>query len=277
MLRLHAFLLQLSLLIFAATTDAAASDGAATSAELCLDAAKRAERLVQMPDGMITGIMLAETGRWNKQLKRSYPWPWTITSGTDAWFESSRDAAVATVRRLQREGRTNIDVGCMQINLHWHPDAFASIEDALDPVRNVSYGTAFLSELFAEQGSWSRAVAAYHSRDPERGSAYLARVERLQEQQRFWTKDELQTAFAEVRAAWPLILRRASQDGTMDRAFQKGTVMLAAMDVSADGAHSSAPGSLIRLAGAATGGPIVLKRSFLFSSTPSAKMATAER
>ena len=206
------------------------SDDPVVSAELCLDAAKRAERQTGMPDGLISSIMLAETGRWNKARRRSYPWPWTITSGTENWFAADRQEAIGVVRRLQAEGRQNIDVGCMQINLHWHPDAFRTLEEAFDPTHNITYGAAFLSELQAELGSWSRAVAAYHSRDPDRGAAYLARVEQLQEKQRYWSKDELQTAFAEVRRedpagpAWRFPLERA-----VLRANQRTGVLLAAL------------------------------------------------
>lgn len=207
-------------------------DDPVVSAELCLDAAKRAERLTGMPDGMISSIMLAETGRWNKARKRSYPWPWTITSGGENWFAADRAGAIDVVRRLQAEGRQNIDVGCMQINLHWHPDAFRTLEEAFDPTHNVTYGAAFLAELEGELGSWSRAIAAYHSRDPDRGAAYLARVEQLQEKQKYWSRDELQTAFAEVRQAdvarplWQFPLERAAL-----RANQRTGVLLAALAV----------------------------------------------
>jgi hypothetical protein len=263
---------------FVALPAAAEAEDTARIAELCLSAARRAERLAEMPEDVVTGIMLAETGRWSRARKRSYPWPWTVTSGTDAWFADSRAEAIATVRRLQAEGRRNIDVGCMQINLHWHPAAFRTIEEALDPVRNVAYGTAFLGELFAERGSWSRAVAAYHSRDPERGQAYLARVEKLQLQQRHWDRDELQTAFADTRAERPdPILGQPSAGPLWDRALARGTALLAALEAPADVAVVSAPGSLIRLRRDLQGGRVQLSRSFLFSGTPSPRIQTAER
>ena len=278
MSRVAALILAMIVLLSAATSRASDVGDAARVAGLCIDAAQRAERLVAMPDGMITGIMLAETGRWNKALGRSYPWPWTVTSGTDYWFAESRADAAGIIRRLQSEGRSNIDVGCMQINLRWHPDAFASIEEALDPLRNVSYGAAFLGELFAERGSWSRAVAAYHSRDPERGDAYLARVEKLQEQQHFWSKDEIKTAFAEASSTWPLILRRRDVEAaTVERALAKGRVLLSTLEAPQGILTRAAPGSVIRLRRDLQGGRITLKPSFLFSGTPITQMATVER
>ncbi len=35
----------------------------------------------------------------------------------------------------------------MQVNLGYHPEAFASLEAAFDPRRNVAYATRFLLEL----------------------------------------------------------------------------------------------------------------------------------
>ena len=249
-------------LLHGAPAIAAATDDTARVADLCLSAAKRAEQLAAMPEGMVTGIMLAETGRWSKERKRSYPWPWTVTSGTDAWFAASRADAIDVVRHLQAEGRTNIDVGCMQINLHWHPDAFDTIEQALDPVRNIAYGAAFLRELFDEQGSWSRAVAAYHSRDPERGDAYLARVEKLQEQQRYWGKEELQMAFADAKRDRMILPPRAGADMTLDRALLRGGVLLAALEAPAGVETAAAPGSVIKLRRDRAGGQIPLTIPF---------------
>ena len=37
------------------------------------------------------------------------------------------------------QGARSIDVGCMQVNLLHHADAFASLEQAFDPVANARY------------------------------------------------------------------------------------------------------------------------------------------
>ena len=52
----------------------------------------------------------------------------------------------------------------MQINLMHHPDAFASLEEAFEPTRNVAYGARFLGQLRDETQSWTRAVERYHYR-----------------------------------------------------------------------------------------------------------------
>ncbi len=64
----------------------------------------------------------------------------------------------------------------MQVNLFYHPDAFASLNDAFDPNRNAAYGAKFLTELKQDQGSWQRAVQHYHSSTAERRIPYQRKV-----------------------------------------------------------------------------------------------------
>ena len=45
----------------------------------------------------------------------------------------TRQQAVAAVQALQARGVRSIDVGCLQVNLMYHPIAFASLDDAFDP------------------------------------------------------------------------------------------------------------------------------------------------
>src|SRR5690606_17964364 len=70
----------------------------------------------------------------------------------------------------------SIDVGCMQVNLHHHPNAFATLDDAFDPQQNVAYAASFLSNLHQSSGSWRVAASHYHSKTPERGNLYVGRV-----------------------------------------------------------------------------------------------------
>jgi hypothetical protein len=71
----------------------------------------------------------------------------------------------------------SIDVGCMQVNLRHHPNAFASLEEAFDPAANARYAARFLTELHATRNDWLRAAAHYHSHTPQFADAYRARVE----------------------------------------------------------------------------------------------------
>src|SRR3546814_8422385 len=91
-------------------------------------------------------------------------------------FLPSKAAAIATVRELQARGIRNIDVGCMQVNLHYHPEAFGSLETAFDPQANAAYAADFLATLRAAARSWTRAIGQYHSRQAIRGNGYRAKV-----------------------------------------------------------------------------------------------------
>jgi hypothetical protein len=136
---------------------------------LCAALARQAERTEGIPSGLVEAVALAESGRWFAHDGTTRPWPWTITAGSDSFFLSSKPEALRKVHELRSQGRSNIDVGCMQINLGYHGDAFASVADALEPAANVAYGAQFLKKLREETQSWARATARYHSRHPQRG------------------------------------------------------------------------------------------------------------
>ena len=79
------------------------------------------------------------------------------------YFLKSKAEAVAKVHQLRAKGINSIDVGCMQVNLRFHGKAFATVEDALDPFLNVSYGASYLTALRGEYRNWLNAVERYHS------------------------------------------------------------------------------------------------------------------
>jgi len=153
-------------------------------ADLCATHARTVERAEGIPPGLMQAVALAESGRWQPSTGESFAWPWTVTSGSDTFYLRSKAEALAKVRELRAAGRTNIDVGCMQVNLRWHGEAFASLEQALEPARNVRYAADFLKRLRRETRSWGRATAHYHSRYPERGERYRSKVYRLWQQVR---------------------------------------------------------------------------------------------
>ena len=80
------------------------------------------------------------------------------------------------MRALQAQGVRSIDVGCMQVNLMHHPNAFASLDEAFDPPSNALYAARFLNTLYGASGSWLQATAAYHSETPAIGADYQRRV-----------------------------------------------------------------------------------------------------
>ncbi|MFZ1416189.1 MAG: lytic transglycosylase domain-containing protein, partial [Defluviicoccus sp.] len=149
---------------------------AADSWQACRQAVLAAERQAGIPADLLWSIALVESGRWDRGAQARVAWPWTINAEGRGSFHATKEAAIAEVAALQAQGVRSIDVGCMQVNLRHHPDAFASLEDAFDPVINAAYAARFLSALSAETGSWEAAAGRYHSATPALGEAYRERV-----------------------------------------------------------------------------------------------------
>ena len=141
----------------------------------CLRYLQSYERSINIPRGLLIAIAFVESGRSIGQ-GRSAPWPWTINAGGTGQFFDTKAEAVAEAQRLLDAGQRSIDVGCMQINLRYHPNAFRNLEDAFNPARNVAYGAQFLRSLHRLQGSWRKAVERYHSSDDGRREQYRDRV-----------------------------------------------------------------------------------------------------
>lgn len=160
----------------AARPSAATAPSAVSAADLCRPAIAAAERAHGIPHALLLAIGRVESGRRDPETGRFGPWPWTINAeGTGQHFPT-KEAAIAAVRALQARGVRSIDVGCMQVNLHHHPHAFASLEEAFDPARNADYAARFLVDLQARANSWTQAAAHYHSHTPELAEAYKRRV-----------------------------------------------------------------------------------------------------
>ena len=117
-----------------------------------------------------------ESGRRDPVTGAVHPWPWTVNAEGQGYFYDTKAEAVAAVRAMQARGIRSIDVGCGQINLMHHPDAFPSLEQAFDPQANAAYAARFLKELFAQTGDWNKATALYHSATPELGAEYQRKV-----------------------------------------------------------------------------------------------------
>jgi soluble lytic murein transglycosylase-like protein len=149
---------------------------AAEPGRLCRAAIQAAERAAGIPPQLLMAIGRVESGRRDPETGAHHPWPWTINAEGRGQFFPTKAAAIAEVRTLQARGVRSIDIGCMQVNLRHHPDAFTTLEDAFDPASNARYAARFLTELRAERGDWPAAAAAYHSRTPEFAGPYRARV-----------------------------------------------------------------------------------------------------
>ena len=153
-----------------------ATPAAADPTQLCRAAIAQAEREAGIPPGLMQAIGRVESGRRNPVTGSFGPWPWVINAEGQGRFFPDAPAAIAAVRELQGRGVRVIDTGCMQINLHHHPQAFPSLEEAFDPVVNARYAAGFLSRLNETRRDWAVTAGHYHSQTPERAEGYRARV-----------------------------------------------------------------------------------------------------
>jgi hypothetical protein len=152
-----------------------AADPSLQTAQECTRHLPTMERIYDIPSHWLAAIASTESGRYHQRLRLSVPWPWTINvAGKGYWFDTKQEA-INAVRRYQAQGIKSIDVGCMQVNLHYHGKNFASLEQAFEPIYNVSYAAKFLKQKYNEFNSWAKATAAYHSMS-SRGATYYKRV-----------------------------------------------------------------------------------------------------
>lgn len=162
-----------TLLLLTSTTAEAA---VVAPSALCHAAAADAGRVEGIPASLMDAIGRVESGRRDEATGTTAPWPWTINAeGQGTWFDTKAEA-VAAVRALQARGMKSIDVGCMQVNLMHHPDAFANLEQAFDPAINAAYAAHFLHRLHDRSGDWTNAVGLYHSATPDLAAAYAQKV-----------------------------------------------------------------------------------------------------
>jgi hypothetical protein len=146
------------------------------SGQLCRPAIMRAERSFAIPSHLLAAIARVESGRKDPASGSFNPWPWTINADGQGSFYDSKAQAIAAVQMLRKQGVQSIDVGCMQISLLHHPNAFGSLEQAFDPAANADYGAQFLTELHGKTNDWQKAVELYHSATPELGQPYGRQV-----------------------------------------------------------------------------------------------------
>lgn len=200
---------------FAISVGMLAPDAIAATADPLIEGSKQCTHLLpqyekqyNIPKHLLSAIATTESGRYHDGLKLSIPWPWTVNAEGKSYYFDSKREAVAAVRKMQKQGKQSIDVGCMQVNLHHHAQAFPSLEEAFEPKNNIAYAASFLNDLYQEEKSWKRAAANYHSKTPDRGRLYIGRVynswSRLVEKLKLAQLKVPESAVAEMRRMKPL-------------------------------------------------------------------------
>jgi soluble lytic murein transglycosylase-like protein len=144
----------------------------AADANLCERELVRAAAMHDVPLSMLYAVGLSESGRGGSLQ------PYALNIDGRSAYEPNKPAALRAFRKAKLSGAKRIDVGCMQINHHYHSERFDSLEDMFDPEKNVAYAARFLSELKEREGTWTKAVARYHAgpKNAPAQKAYVCRV-----------------------------------------------------------------------------------------------------
>ncbi len=151
----------------------------ASAEDMCRLAVNAAEEEYGIKQGLLQTIASVESGRWNQTRGERTAWPWTVHANGKGYYYKSKSEAVAAVKAMQAQGITNIDVGCMQINMKYHGTAFNSLEDAFDPYQNAAYSAQFLKKLYSRNNKdWKKTAMQYHSKNLRKGINYKNRLEK---------------------------------------------------------------------------------------------------
>lgn len=143
-----------------------------TDAKICeryLPAISQAE---DVPLGVLYAVGLTETG-----VKGSlHPYALNVEGRTIITY--SQADALKEFHKAKQQGKKLIDLGCMQVNYHYHGENFNSPSEMMEPEKNIVYAARFLKTLRASEGSWAAAVARYHAspRKPAEQKRYICSV-----------------------------------------------------------------------------------------------------
>ncbi|BBQ03618.1 hypothetical protein BSFA1_87460 (plasmid) [Burkholderia sp. SFA1] len=111
----------------------------------------------------------------NESAYNGRAWPWTLNVAGRGFFFRTREDAYRAIRYLIGNGRSDFDIGLMQVNWGYHSKRFKSAWDALAPATNIRVAEDILNENYRLTHSAVKAVAYYHSANPAPGREYLAR------------------------------------------------------------------------------------------------------
>lgn len=123
---------------------------------------------------LIYAVALAESARGNSG--QVAPHPFTLRSKKGAFYGTKKEAE-AELNSILKSNNNLVDVGLMQINLHWNGKGIDPVS-LLNPRENVMHGARILSETMASSpDDIEIGVGRYHNwSDVERSRNYGKRV-----------------------------------------------------------------------------------------------------
>lgn len=139
---------------------------AAFANEECLVAIDKYEKLYNIPTGLLKAVSKIES-EYN---------PLALNDGLETHRFKTKEEVIDRISYLIEIGRTNFDIGCMQINYRWHGKNFTSPEEMLDVTWNVRYAASLIAGLYKDHGSWQAAIRHYHSYEPKFYKIYSKKI-----------------------------------------------------------------------------------------------------
>jgi soluble lytic murein transglycosylase-like protein len=127
---------------------------------------KATEEQYGIPSGLLEAIAFVESGINNH----------AINVAGKPVIATNNNEALKVITDAQENGIRNIDVGVMQLNYRWHSNAFANIQEMLNPKNNIEYAAKLLIRLKKQHGTWYAAICNYHSSKPDHQRKYSYKV-----------------------------------------------------------------------------------------------------
>jgi soluble lytic murein transglycosylase-like protein len=143
-----------------------------SDAKICESYLPGIAKAEDVPLGVLYAVGLTETG-----VKGSlHPYALNVEGRTIITYTQAD--ALREFNKARRQGKKLIDLGCMQVNFHYHGENFNSPAEMMEPEKNIIYAARFLKTLRASEGSWAAAVARYHAspRKPAEQRRYICSV-----------------------------------------------------------------------------------------------------
>jgi len=134
-------------------------------AALCLEAARVAETVYRVPEGLLVAIAIVESALH----------PFALGTGAASRFPTTLGEARREAEAMRR-GARSLSAGCFQLNLRVHGQEAG--EWAFDAHASALFAAALLDDARARGGSYTAALALYHGAGPASASgvAYVCRV-----------------------------------------------------------------------------------------------------
>ena len=153
---------------------------------LCLSAAagafpgthwEQAARRQGIDPLLLHAVALAESA-FRRAPRQVSPWPYAIRNGSESVYPPSRAAAQLRLGQLLAStSPRQLDIGLMQINLHWHGRRVTSSEQLLDAAVNLRLGAEILAAAMrTAPADPVLGVGRYHSWRESRARWYGRKV-----------------------------------------------------------------------------------------------------